>query len=299
MTMTLDETRLADLRRRRKAGERLAEMARPLGITWQKLDKAIRNGLPGNADRQHRRPARPREKAGKASGPDRQITERHRPRTLDGLVGQPAAVRQLRAFSANPYPTAFLLEGYTGTGKTTAALALAAAVGCDMDARPEEFGGVHTIASGDQTADTIRDLYKRLWACPFSGTGWKVLIVNEADRMRAAAETVWLDRLERMPPRTVICFTTNDANLMAARFRDRCTRIVFVSDAETMMPAGQALAMRVWRAELGRKPTPADRLTIDAAVERSVENGQLSLRRVVQNIGPVIETIRAGGAKGA
>ena len=54
------------------------------------------------------------------------------------------------------------------------------------------------------------------------GSGWRVVVVNECDRMALPAETLWLDALERLPPRTVIVFTTNDPARLSRRFRDRC-----------------------------------------------------------------------------
>ena len=91
-----------------------------------------------------------------------------------------------RAKSAARYDDPVLLLGETGTGKTTAALALAAALGCDVTQNPPEFGGLTVVASGEQTADTVRDLEKFMWRCPFHGSGWKVVVVNEADRMHPA-----------------------------------------------------------------------------------------------------------------
>ena len=46
MTTLTSET-LDTLRQRRSAGESVKAMAAEIGLTWQKLDKAIRNGLPG------------------------------------------------------------------------------------------------------------------------------------------------------------------------------------------------------------------------------------------------------------
>jgi DNA polymerase III delta prime subunit len=131
-------------------------------------------------------------------------------------------------FAANPYPTAFIFEGETGTGKTSAALALAVALGCDLSQK--EFGGVQAIASGEQSADTVREAYRQMFNTPWHGSGWKVVIVNEADRMARPAETIWLDVLEAIPARTVIIFTTNEAARLSQRFLDRCTRLAFESD---------------------------------------------------------------------
>ena len=287
---------LETLRERRSAGESVKAMAGELGVTWQKLDKAIRNGLCRQADRKTIPADECAQDAVTAilqavpgTGP---LTEKYRPRKLDGLWGQVEVVRALRAFMAEPFPTAFVFEGETGTGKTSAAIALAAELGCDLSQNPPEFGGLHVIASGEQTADTIRDIHNQMWRCPFSGSGWKVLIVNEADRMSVAAETIWLDRLESLPPKTVIIFTTNFPEKLSQRFRDRCTRLAFESDAQKLSDAARNLVKAIWQQETGKAPAFK---TVAGIVERATEDGKISLRRVVQVLSPMVLTAKGGG----
>jgi len=221
-------------------------------------------------------------RAAQGAGP---LTERYRPRTLDAIRGQPDAVRVLRRFAASPYPTALMFEGETGTGKTTAALSLAEALGCDLTQKPSEFGGVCQIASGEQTADAVRDTYRMMWNCPMFGSGWKVVIVNEADRMNVAAETVWLDRLENIPARTVIVFTTNHLQKLSARFRDRSTRLTFESDAGRLRESVHDLLAAIWKAETGRAPS---KKWIAGIVEGAIEDGKVSFRRAVQLLTPLV-----------
>jgi DNA polymerase III gamma/tau subunit len=68
------------------------------------------------------------------------LVEKYRPRTLADLIGQPDAVEQLTLWLADPYPVAFLFEGESGTGKSSAALALAHDLGVDVE--EGEFGGL-------------------------------------------------------------------------------------------------------------------------------------------------------------
>ena len=288
--LNLNPALLESARRRRSAGEGLKALAAEFGITWQKMDKAIRHGFA--------RPSNPTPSARTHAAPTGNqvahrpllesrvkvedlgtvpLVEKYRPWTLAGLWGQPKVVAALDRFARNPCSTAFIFEGETGCGKTTAALALARAVGCDVDAG--EWGGVWEIASGEQSADTVREMARRMHLMPLQGSGWKVVIVNEADRMCRPAEVIWLDVLEHLPRRSVVVFTTNDPDLLSARFRDRCTRLEFRSDAACMAAPARDLLLGIWRAETGEEP---DLLAVEKMVHASQVEGQISMRRAVQ-----------------
>jgi DNA polymerase III delta prime subunit len=221
--------------------------------------------------------------------PHRQsLVGRYRPRRLSDILGQPDAVRELAAYVSNPYPAAWIFAGGTGVGKTSAAWALAAELGCDIDANPPEFGGVYSIASGQHTAQSLNELWPQLWAYPMqSANGWKVLVVNEVEQVRSAVELLWLDRLdpENMPPRCAIVFTTNEVETLADRFRDRCQVLAFSSAADDLGQAARALVETIWREETGGM-APAD--VVARVVARATQAGRLSFRRVVQNIVPML-----------
>ena len=274
MAGTLDDGTLAVLAERHAQGESLKALAAETGLSWQKLWGLVRGT--GTPPPKVRKPLQVRR--GVAS-----MVERYRPTALDALWGQERVVKVLRAFAASPSPSAFIFEGATGTGKTSAALALAAALGCDLE--QSDFGGVQTIASGEQNADAVRDTFRSASLCPMYGSGWKVVIVNEADRMGLPAETIWLDRLEALPRRTVIVFTTNSLERMSQRFIDRCTLLKFESQAKALKPAMIEFARAVWQAETGRE-LPGGRAA--ELVERSVVDGELSFRRVVQTVAMAI-----------
>lgn len=269
---TLTTQALEKFRTRRSAGESLAKLAAEAGLTWQRLWGML------YAPTQDRPASRAFPKIA-ATAKDGPLTERYRPTSLDTLWGQEHVVKVLRKFVANPHPAAFIFQGETGTGKTSAALALAGELGCRVD--QGEYGGVWQIASGEQTADAVREMARRMWLTPLTGSGWKVVIVNECDRMARPAEMIWMDVLENLTRRTVVVFTTNDAGNLSPRFRDRCTRLTFESDAEKLRALAVAFAAGVWKAETGKRPRPGQAEQIVAAAESGTS---LSFRRVVQEI---------------
>lgn len=224
--------------------------------------------------------AAPQGKTGKG------LTEKYRPCKLSDLAGQAAAVETLADYVANPYPAAFIFAGETGTGKTSAAWALAAELGCNVASNPPEFGGIYSIASGEHTADSLRDVWPGLWNMPFdSAKGWKVLICNEVEQLSASVEKLWLDKLEDLPPSCTVIFTTNALASLPSRFVDRCIGGVleFNASADDLLSSAQALARSIYKAETG-KDIPAD--VLDKVVKRSIQAGKLSFRRIVQALVP-------------
>lgn len=212
--------------------------------------------------------------ASRGNGP---LVERYRPSRLAEIAGQPQAVRALRAFLANPYATAFLFHGDTGTGKTSAALALAAELGCAVD--QAEYGGVWQIASGEQSADNVRQTAQQMWYRPMFGSGWRVFIVNECDRMNPAAETLWLDRLEQLPDHAVVVFTTNNPEKLSDRFADRCIGVRFESQQDKIRPALEDLIYSVIQAESGSAP---DAAAVESIADKATRGSRLSFRRALQ-----------------
>lgn len=279
-TLEITPELLDELRRRQAAGEPISRLAGQVGMKWQKLWGLLRQALPvpAGAPVEPPGPAAAAQPVLRAVPNVVSLVEKYRPLSLDAIWGQAKAVKLLRKFAGRPYPCAFLFEGETGTGKTSAALALASALGCDV--AQGEFGGVTQIPSGEQSAEAVREMNNRLWNMPFYGSGWKVLVVNEADRMHLSAEMVWLDRLENLPKRAVVIFTTNSADRLQSRLKDRCVRVKFEYDAAKLTPAAMELAAAVWKAETGQEPSPERLAAILAETKR--ETSCLSFRRLLQ-----------------
>ncbi|HEX4588606.1 MAG TPA: AAA family ATPase, partial [Gemmataceae bacterium] len=175
------------------------------------------------------------------------LTDKYRPRTLAEVLGQPEIVASLQRFVAAPYSCAMLFTGDSGIGKTSAAYALAHDLGCAVE--EGELGGVFEIPSGSQTAESVRKILDLLRYRPLCGSGWRVLMVNECDRMALPVETIWLDALEHLPAQTVVVFTTNEPARLSQRFRNRCEEYAFLGGSDRLKPWIDALARRLWERE--------------------------------------------------
>ena len=271
----LTKERIEQLRQKRQSGATYQTLAREAGLSLEAIWGVLYPSTEATPPEPESSPLFDTPTL-PASAP---LTERYRPTKLDQLRGQDKVVKVLRKLARRPHPCVLLFEGETGTGKTSAALALAAELGCDLGEK--EFGGVINIASGEQTADAVRETCRQMWNMPMYGSGWKVVIVNEVDRMTQQAETIWLDRLEALPGKTVVVFTTNHPDKLTSRFRDRCIRLTFQSGADDLWVTCKELLSDIWRQETGQEP---DKKAIARAVERAKEDGAISFRRAVQNL---------------
>src|SRR5262245_3924 len=221
------------------------------------------------------------------------LLTKYRPKTLKDVLGQPDVVRALALYAQAPYSAAMLFHGESGVGKTSAAYALARDLGCDVDEGP--LGGFHEIPSGEMDAAAVRDHLGRLTLGTLFGSGWRVLVANEADRMSKPAETIWLDGLEHLPARSTVVFTTNQPERLSPRFRDRCEVYAFESDPDRLQPALQALARRVWKAE-GLKGKPPGLDCLGMPTLGSLETMHASFRLALQQVGRLVREARAGGS---
>lgn len=174
------------------------------------------------------------------------LVEKYRPMSMDAFVGldRPRAI--LGHLVANPYPSAWLLIGPSGLGKTTMGLAIAAELGAE----------VHHIPSRNCDLETVERVCASCHYAPMFGDTWHVVLVDESDQMTPAAQLAFLSKLDTTaaPPNTIFIFTANSTAKLQDRFLSRVRTVTFAVEGITAGAVG--LLAGIWRAEAGELPAP-------------------------------------------
>lgn len=179
------------------------------------------------------------------------LAERYQPQAVGEFVGLDKPKRILENFCANPYPSAWLFVGPSGTGKTSMALAMCKAIAGELHHIPSQSCDLATVKA---VTDRCQ-YYPRVFESGQPGR-FHVVLVDEADRMSYPAQLAFLSKLDAtaFPPNTVFVFTCNSVESLEARFLSRCRKVEFSSYGLSDGIAG--LLQRVWDSETASQDKP-------------------------------------------
>ena len=200
------------------------------------------------------------------------LNERYRPERLCEIIGQPCVDGLIR-FAANPYPCCIALEGPTGVGKTTAAMALANELG-NHDGL---LDSVYVVEGANFDAEAVRHYLTGPWGAndntPLRYSvkpGFHVLVLEELEYMNPTVARLCKTAFEQAvkprhnehgdteyPYRLIIVATSNDMSALPVALRHRFAghHYMFRGDeafAEVMI---DWLAL-VWQHEMGDAEMP-------------------------------------------
>ena len=148
-----------------------------------------------------------------------ELYKKHRPTTLDAIVGQDHAVAALRSMiEKKRIPHAILFTGPSGCGKTTLAYILAKELGCHKS----EFEVIDSAQfKGIASAQELRE---RLYYLPRQGSV-RVFLIDESHEMTSPQQDAMLKILEDTPKHVYLWLATTDPDKHKKAIRTRCTSI--------------------------------------------------------------------------
>lgn len=192
------------------------------------------------------------------------LADKYRPETIEEFCGLEKPKKIINKFLAAPYPSEWLFEGPSGTGKTSMALAICKAVA----------GELHHIPSQSCDLATVKQVCDMCHRFPFDWTEGKaakfhVVLVDEADQMSNAAQLAFLSKLDATakPPNTIFIFTCNATDRLEPRFLSRVRRLQFSNYG--MAQGISAFLAKIWDRETD---SPTDRPNFDRIAKEANNN---------------------------
>jgi replication factor C subunit 2/4 len=161
--------------------------------------------------------------------------EKHRPKTLDDVVGNEEAVQRLRALSETGNIPNLILTGPPGIGKTTSLLAL-----CNQLLGDKAKEAVKELNASDERGievvrKDIKEFAKKHINLPEGRH--KIVLLDESDSMTDAAQQAMRRIMEEYSATTRFVFACNQSEKVIEPIQSRCAIVRFTRVSEEQIAA--------------------------------------------------------------
>ncbi|WP_336035604.1 replication factor C small subunit [Halobacterium yunchengense] len=144
--------------------------------------------------------------------------EKYRPDRLADVVGHESITERLESYVARDDLPHLLFAGPAGTGKTTAAVAIAKELyGDDWQ---ENF--MELNASDERGIDVVRDRIKNFARTSFGGYDYRVIFLDEADALTDDAQSALRRTMEQFSENTRFVLSCNYSSKIIDPIQSRC-----------------------------------------------------------------------------
>ncbi len=145
-------------------------------------------------------------------------TEKHRPSTLDEVIGQDDIVERLKAFVENDSIPHMLFAGPAGTGKTTSAVALVK----DLYGDTWKQNYIETNASDDRGINVVREKIKDFARTKPVNADYKIIFLDEADALTSDAQQALRRTMEQYSDNCRFIMSCNYSSKIIDPIQSRC-----------------------------------------------------------------------------
>jgi DNA polymerase III subunit gamma/tau len=191
---------------------------------------------------------------------------KYRPKTFADVVGQDAAVKVFKAALENKRASAYVLEGPSGTGKTTLARIAADVAKCGSDV-------LEIDAATNSGIDAMRAVQDAMRYRPIGGNPSRACVIDEAHGLSKQAWDALLKAIEEPRPGVLWFLCTTNGAKIPKTVKTRCAQI-------TLKPVREKDIERIVL-----KVVKAEKLAIgDGALDYVIASADGSPRQALSNL---------------